>query len=189
MVKEEIKLRGYLGEAVVKQWLNRKYPSEEKYSIVSQIIPRDVPKKGGGYLDFGVIKNEAVVAVYEVKTWDYIFSDNDLNHALKYLWKNTEKELSFDVQDSVTYSGRNVKTCLVLLAPPNEKGIQTIGEDNIRNHNVILFADILDELGDIDVNAIINDIKPLIKKEIENIRKIRTGKTFLPKFNKLRSKF
>ena len=38
MPKSEVGLRGYFGEAIVKQWLSIKYPECE---IVSQIMPTE----------------------------------------------------------------------------------------------------------------------------------------------------
>ncbi|NOR46622.1 MAG: hypothetical protein GQ533_01035 [Methanosarcinaceae archaeon] len=67
MPKSEVGLRGYIGEAIVKQWLNIKHP---ECRIVSQIMPTEVDGKGGPYLDFGVVRDDdVVIEVYEVKTF------------------------------------------------------------------------------------------------------------------------
>lgn len=71
-------LKGYVAEAVVARWLRQKFPAPE-FEIVPQIIPTEVDRRGGGYLDFGVVRGTEVVAVYEVKGQDYIFTkDSDL---------------------------------------------------------------------------------------------------------------
>lgn len=58
------KIRGYIGESIVRQWLEIKYPEKDGFEIVEEILPSGVPKSGGPYLDFGVIKDGKVVAVF-----------------------------------------------------------------------------------------------------------------------------
>ena len=104
MPKREIDLMGYIGEAVVEQWLRKTYqlPGD---SIVFQIMPVGVSRRGGGYLDFGVVRNRFIEAIYEVKSQDYILGrDFPLNAALSYIWNNTGQELEF-----VTQYGKHIE--------------------------------------------------------------------------------
>jgi hypothetical protein len=144
MPKSEIGLRGYIGEAIVNQWLNRKYPISERYEVISQIIPDGVPKKGGPYLDFGVIKDNIVKEVYEVKTQDYIFDKTfNINISLEHIWKNKDKIFEFKDQNGKEFKcDGNLKGYLILLAPPNKDGRERLGE-NIKY--VKLFSDIFDD--------------------------------------------
>ena len=56
---------GYVGEAVVCQWLRHKYPAEDGYEVVSQVRPLGVRATGGSYLDFGVVRGTELIALYE----------------------------------------------------------------------------------------------------------------------------
>ena len=88
MAEMDVGLRGFIGELVVQYWLEKKY--NKGFTIVRQIMPEEVDKKGGGYLDFGVINNkQEVVGVYEVKTQDYILDKGfKINKSLRYIWDN-----------------------------------------------------------------------------------------------------
>ena len=104
MPKRETGLMGYVGETVVKQWLKLKY-SKKQYEIIEQIIPVSISAQGGGYLDFGVrrISDNSIVAVYEVKSQDFILGkDFKLNNALDHLWNSKKVEQEFNLDNQIT---------------------------------------------------------------------------------------
>ena len=72
MPKREMGLMGYVGEAVICQWLWQKYPAEEGYKVVHQVKSLGVPATGGPYLDFGVARGTNLVALYEVNTYKLV---------------------------------------------------------------------------------------------------------------------
>jgi hypothetical protein len=55
MAEMDVGLRGFIGEIVAQYRLEKKYDEQSGYAVVRQIIPEEVDKRGGGYLDFGVI--------------------------------------------------------------------------------------------------------------------------------------
>ncbi|MHA1343698.1 MAG: hypothetical protein ACTSQG_06910 [Promethearchaeota archaeon] len=191
MTKRSIGLRGYLGEQIVKQWLkNIKYPESKGYKIIEQVIPAGFPKKGGAYLDFCIIKNDSVKAVYEVKTQDYIAGKNfPFNNALLYLWENREKIELFEIQDKteVFKCSPDFKAYLVLLVPPNEKGMEIIKDKNLKY--VLLFEEIFKEIEkrnlDLKKEILQNIIKDL-EGEICSLKKPTKGKTLIEPFKKRR---
>lgn len=144
MPRREIGLMGYVGEAVVAYWLRRHFPSRE-FEISGQVRPAAVPAKGGPYLDFGVLRNGAVEAVFEVKSQDYIFNGG-VNRSLRFLWKHRGEMVEFVFQDGHRAVGHGrTEAYLVLLVPPNEYGIRDIGKENLGN--VVLFEDMWGALG------------------------------------------
>jgi hypothetical protein len=136
---------GYVGEVIVDYWLRVKYP-DPPYSIVYQIKPIDYPRRGGPYLDFGVIKDEKVHAVYEVKSQDYIPDKSFvLNPALKAIWGHKNDIASFVNQDGMEFkSASDLKAYLVLLVCPNMDGVKRIGRQNLKQ--VILFSKVFEDL-------------------------------------------
>ena len=87
-----------------------KYKKSKEYTIASQIIPTNIPKKGGGYLDFGVIKNKIVEAVYEVKSQDYILDRGfGINKALREVCNDKHHIKSFITQEMVKYIMAHLK--------------------------------------------------------------------------------
>lgn len=56
MPTRETGIKGYVGEQVVKQWLNKTVCKSKEYNIVSQVKPVRIDNAGGPYLDFAVIK-------------------------------------------------------------------------------------------------------------------------------------
>jgi hypothetical protein len=98
-------LMGYLGERVVRQWLETKYQAPE-YTIVEQVMSEGIERKGGGYLDFGVVDEREIRYVYEVKCQDYIMDKSfRLNPAMEYLWTRDHGPLTF-----VTQSGQHYRS-------------------------------------------------------------------------------
>jgi hypothetical protein len=138
-------LMGYVGEVVVEYWLKVEYP-EPAYSIAYQIKPIDYHPAGGPYLDFGVIKDGKVHAIYEVKSADYIF-DCGINGALDAIWNNPVRDRCYSTQDDPEHhikAAPDLKAYLVLLVCPNEKGIKQIGQQNLKQ--VILFSKVFEDL-------------------------------------------
>lgn len=178
MPRREIGLRGYLGEAIVEQWLNIKCPS---CTIESQIIPKGVDKKGGPYLDFGVIKDNNVKEVYEVKTQDYILrKDFHINKSLIYIWNNKNIEFNVQANKKCFYGSDDLKAYLILLVPPN---------DNWLNQNqkylkyVKLFSEIFnDPTFVLNKEKLYSQTKDDLEKNIEKLRKPENGKNFIDPF-------
>jgi hypothetical protein len=141
MVKRSIGLRGYIGEAIVEQWLTYRYPDSEDYSIKKQIMPKGVEKCGGPYLDFGILKSGKVEKVYEVKTQDYRVTT--LNKSLKYIWDNEGEITAFEVQYEGEYpASPNVEAFLISLKEPD---FGKIGISPEFKNNVISFEEIFGE--------------------------------------------
>lgn len=190
MPRREIGLMGYVGEIVIEHWLRQKYPSPE-YTVVRQIIPSRVPKKGGGYLDFGVIRKNVVRNIYEVKSQDYIFGkDSKINSALRYIWDSKGEALNFEIQEGDKYAGHeNIPAHLILLVAPNDEGRKVIGEKNIRY--VTLFEEIWDVIENVGISDRVMDIsREDIKKVISILKRPTAGigikKSFLDLRDRLR---
>ncbi len=49
MPERQIGLRGYVGEEIVWQWLQMKYP-KDRYQLARQIRPAEIPAAGGPFL-------------------------------------------------------------------------------------------------------------------------------------------
>lgn len=188
MALRQIGIRGYVGEAVVKEWLDEKFPKSKGYKIVYQIMPEDVPKKGGGYLDFAVVNEDIVNSIYEVKTQDYILDKSfHINDALMFMWNNKGKKIKMITQDKEKYtSDVDTKSYLILLVPPNNDGINNIGLNNL--NNILLFEEIFEELGDsLDKAKIRIELIDDLEKEIENLKNPTQGKTLRDDFIKKRN--
>ncbi|MBM3241807.1 hypothetical protein FJZ31_36510 [Candidatus Poribacteria bacterium] len=186
MPKREIGLMGYIGEAVVEQWLKSKYPENLGYKVLSQAIPNDVLKEGGGYLDFCVIKNDVAHSIYEVKSQDYIWGkDSNLNRALKHIWQHPAKISSIFVQGDKSYKvDKSFRAYLILLVGPNESGINKFG-GNIKN--VILFSDIWKDLNNsLDTKMLMKNITTDISKVMKILKNPTQGKRVTKKFLELR---
>ena len=188
-MKREVGLRGYIGEAVVEQWLKKKYPEHEGFEIVSQAIPDNISKKGGGYLDFCVIQNNTALAVYEVKCQNYILNKgSSLNKALLEIWKNPGKVNKIETQDGDSFEVRKpFEAFLVLLVAPNESGIRKIKTNNIAK--VILFSDILEDItSSIDEELIINNIRSDLATIFEVLQNPSQGKNVNRAFLEFRNR-
>lgn len=188
MPQRQIGIRGYVGEAVVKEWLDKKYSNLEEYKIVSQIMPNGVPKKGGGYLDFAVVKENIVTSIYEVKTQDYILDKTfHINKALLFMWENKGKNLELITQNREKYySNSDTQSYLIILVPPNYDGINNVGMNNLKN--IILFKEIFKELEhSFNKTKIRNELLNDFENEIENLKNPTQGKTLLDDFIKKRS--
>lgn len=186
MAKREIGLMGYIGEAVVEQWLRWKYPAPE-FEVISQIIPADISPTGGGYLDFGVIQNQQVIGVYEVKSQDYILDKNfPINQALLRIWKGEEKPIGYKSQDGAEYFGdEQTMACLVSLVGPNQDFMNKIGHDHLTH--IILFQDIWDEFGEVfEIGDILRIFSDDAEKVISMLRNPTQGKKITPEFLKIR---
>lgn len=173
----EIGIRGYVGEAIVEQWLQKiRYP-DGSYQIVNQILPAKYPKAGGPYLDLGVVKDGIVEAVYEVKSQDYIIDQGfHINGALRYVWDHKGQAEEYVTQDGECYVGsNNLQGYLVVMVGPNEGGMENIGKANLKN--VILFQEIMNELDrKLDVDRIHGHMKQDLIKSIDRFRCPNSGK-------------
>lgn len=150
MVRHNIGLRGYIGEEITKLWLGQKYGKE---NIVRQVIPGDFPKRGGPYLDFGVLQKGDISRVYEVKTQDWKLKEDGINKPLKYIWKNLGKIEYFSSQGRQRYQAdKNVEGFLVLLrAPKGELAEKLEGK-------FVLFEQVFREISPKDASRIISDV-------------------------------
>ena len=172
-------LMGYVGEVVVESWLKAEYP-EPAYSIVYQIKPIDYDVRGGPYLDFGVIKDGKVCAIYEVKSADYIF-DGGINGALDAVWNNPVHDRCYSTQDDPKRhikADPDLKAYLVLLACPNDKGIAKIRRQNLKQ--VILFSEVFEYLEKQDradyLEHVHHDFDKRIGEVIETLKNPKQGK-------------
>ena len=175
MVKRNYGLRGYIGESVVAIWLKEiKYKNSE-YTIVEQIVPEELRKRGGNYLDFGIIKNSKVIAIYEVKTQDYAMYTSSLNKPLLELWLGNVKGNRFVIQDKKTYDGLGkIDAKLVTLRKPKED--EELKLENI-DDDIIYLSEILKELDEENINyksAIVKETNENVKTEIEFLKKFQS---------------
>jgi hypothetical protein len=182
-------LKGYVAEAVIEHWLRRRR-QPTKCEIVRQIIPTDVDKKGGAFLDFGVIADGLVTEVYEVKGQDYIFGkDSEVNKSLLYLWKTHGQQLEFVTQDRRLLQGTpGTKGFLVLLVPPNKDWVEKIGAANVRF--VKLFREIWGDMSSKEdeselVQSILRDVAADITEVLSIFRNPTQGATLLKWFLEL----
>lgn len=178
-------LMGYVGEVVVEYWLKAKYP-EPAYSIVYQIKPIDYRPAGGPYLDFGVIKDGKVSAIYEVKSADYIF-DGGINGALDAIWNNTVRDRCYSTQDDPEHhikAAPDLKAYLVLLVCPNDKGIEEIRQQNLKQ--VILFSKVFEDLEKQDgadyLKYVHDDFDKHVGEVVKILKKPNQGKRIRPEF-------
>lgn len=181
-------LIGYVGERIVRQYLEETYASDQ-HEIVEQIIPATVGRKGGGYLDFGVLKNGNVEYVYEVKCQDYILDKGfQINKALLYLWENPHSAESFYIQEeSRECRSKNFQRAyLVSLAGPNEDFIKKHGIHNCAN--IILFSEVLDRIS-IDIESLFLELQKDTQLTIDRIRKPLSGKLVNASFIKKRKEY
>lgn len=172
---------GYIGEAIVEYWLkNVEYP-DPAYSIVYQIKPIDYDARGGPYLDFGVIKNGRVHAIYEVKSQDYIPDKSFvLNPALKAIWDHKNDFAGFVNQDGREFkSTSDLEAYLVLLVCPNMDGVKRIGRQNLKQ--VILFSEVFEDLEKHDRTDYLKCVHGAFDKDvgkvIETLKNPKQGKS------------
>ena len=167
MVSKGIGIRGYLGEEIVRIWLEKvKYPG---CKVISQIMPTGIPKNGGPYLDFAVVKDDKLLAVYEVKTQDY--PELSVNKAVNYFWKKQGEAIPCISQNGEEYETMaKTKTFLVLLVAPSkvyfkDKKIEPPSE------SIIFFDQILKKLDELKINykdALINGFKEDMNLELDD---------------------
>ena len=176
---------GYVGEVVVEYWLKVKYP-EPAYSIVYQIRPIDYHPAGGPYLDFGVIKDGKVHAIYEVKRADYIF-DGGINGALDAIWNNPVRDRCYSTQDDPEHhikAAPDLNAYLVLLVCPNDKGIEEIRQQNLKQ--VILFSKVFEDLEKQDgvdyLKYVHDDFDKHVGEVVKILKKPNQGKRIRPEF-------
>ena len=189
MPKREIGLMGYVGEAVVCQWLGSKYPPEEGYAVISQLRPVGVPAKGGPYLDFGVVKGGELIVLHEVKSQDYIIDKSfKLNSSLLHVWSHRGEALEFVSQDGRHFQGLpDTAAYLVLLVGPNSGAIAKIGEENLLN--IILFSEIWEDEGwELDCNALMAGIKEDIPKVLGILKAPTVGRLINKRFLESKSR-
>lgn len=186
MAKREFDLMGYIGEAIVEQWLLWKYPPSD-YDVISQFIPSDLSTKGGGYLDFGVTQNGKTIEVYEVKSQDYI-PDNEfpVNNGLLRVWGESNKPTSYRSQDGRIFVGDEATNAyLVLLVAPNQDFIRKIGEHHISN--IILFQDIWNEfIEEFNFQKLMVNIQEDVKSVLDIFHEPTQGKRITRNFLSLR---
>ncbi|MBF0591002.1 MAG: hypothetical protein HQL02_02825 [Nitrospirae bacterium] len=77
-------VRGFLGELLVKEWLEKRYL---EYQIVSDIRPKNLQGTRSTF-DFCVVNDKKeIIAVYEVKNQEFmnLKLNNEFNKCIKYL--------------------------------------------------------------------------------------------------------
>ena len=187
MPRSHMALMGYVGEAIVEYWLRWKYPVKDGFKIVSQIRPKAVPASGGPYLDFGVCRDGHIQYVYEVKGQDFIIDRSfAINRSLVYIWTANNDLGNFLSQDGDSFAAEDgLRALLVLLAPPNKDGMKKIGRENLKN--VILFADIWEELGSLlTADQILRNLEADLHVIIDIFKNPTAGRRLLPRFLKVR---
>ncbi len=185
MPKREIGLMGYVGEAVVSQWLETRFP-EPQFEILTQIMPTDIPKHGGPYLDFGIVHDGVVVELFEVKSQDIIWEEN-VNLALRHIWEKRGELLNYVTQDGRSFKGTvDTRARLILLGPPNSKGMERIGEKNLED--VMLFEEVMDDLKDrLDVDRLLATVADDVPRVLSILRHPSAGPRIKPEFLKRRA--
>lgn len=180
MARREIGLMGYVGEAVVRQWLAVQYP-HDGYEIIGQAMPVGVPTRGGPYLDFAVCRAGTVELLVEVKSQDYIW-DMKVNVGLAFIWNNRGSAMQFRTQEGRNLDGTvETRAKLILLAPPNKKGIEQIGTANLKD--VLLFEEILADLGPrLDDQPIIDAVSEDVSTVISILHNPTAGRTLKAPF-------
>ncbi len=198
MAERYIGIKGYVGELIVKTWLESIYHKEE-YLIKSQIRPGNIDPKRGPYLDFGVVnKSNEVELVCEVKTQDYILDGKyaKINKSLLYLWgyisgedrtefKSEQNEPAIfqnaSSEKDFVFS-KDLQLKLVMLTYPKE----SINQDNVdkpinlyeeHKNDIVLLSDILERIGtdvieNIGKSCVGEDVVELFK----NINNLKNGK-------------
>ena len=79
------------------------------YKIIKEIIPSQASQKGGGYLDLAVTHKNKIIAIYEVKTQDFIFGkDFYPNPALVYIWKNNPTQFKDSMNNKFIANKRTI---------------------------------------------------------------------------------
>ncbi len=152
-------LKGYIGEVIVYEWLKQKYKSPS-YLIASQIVPCNLDKRTS--IDFGVIKGNEVIEVYEVKTHeDYNHYAVDLNKGVKYLLElakgnngryfNKNKCEQLYVEENkkkIKYKiSSKIKIYIVFMLPPHDDVYTALARHN-KNNKVYILKKILSKLDD-----------------------------------------
>ena len=174
MAKENIGLRGYLGEQIVKFWLRKQNPN---YQIISQIMPKvnDPDIKGGAYLDFAVADKGKIIQIIEVKTEDFVkYKSSKKNPSYIYFLKNPGKEINIINQDKEEFQTiPNYKLNFVCLVRPNVNYL--LSEEYLINfqETVILYSTILKDInidGDDFRNYLMGNIKKNIDEVIDTIK-------------------
>jgi hypothetical protein len=181
-------LMGYVGEAVVDQWLRKKYPASEGFRIIQQVRPAAIPASGGPYVDFAVVRGNDLIALYEVKSQDYIIDKSfKLNDSLLYVWAQSGKELEFGSQVGQRFKGSaSTEAYLVLLVGPNKDAIANIGAANLSK--IILFSEIWEDLGwELDERQIFDVIGEDVLKVLEILKRPTQGRRVKKAFLQMRS--
>jgi len=167
MVKENIGLRGYIGEKIVEIWLKKIFP---KYKVIRQVIPEGVDKRGGPYLDFAVVKDKKIIKIYEVKTQEYPL--NKINKALCYIWESGSKIMKFKTQDNKEYIAENFEAYIILLQK-SDRNLWNKYKDKIiffkkifNNLDIELISKIISEKGRVDIIKEINTLSK--QKDVED---------------------
>ncbi|GAH20577.1 unnamed protein product [marine sediment metagenome] len=189
MVRQSIGIKGYLGERIVRQWLeNIVYKNEKHLKIVEQIVPLELYSPGGAFLDFGIIKNNKVYDIYEVKAQDYLLDRDDFNEPLIKMWKKETDYLDFKIQnnDEIFKSSKSVVPTLILLSPPDGNSIRNKLRDFEFQH-IIFFSKIFNDFKESDfeisIDKIFEDMKKDIIFEINELQNPKKGKNNLVLFN------
>lgn len=174
-------LMGYLGEHVVRQWLETRYRAPQN-TIVEQVMPVEMDLlRGGGYLDFGIASGGEIRYVYEVKCQDYIMDRSfRLNPALEYLWTKDGGPLTFVTQSGQQYLSSDFqKARIVALVGPNQDFIDRYGIE--RCADIILFSEILQEL-ELDLDRITESLRKDLHAALKVVREPTQGKSVNRRF-------
>ncbi len=191
MVRRSIGIRGYLGERIVEYWLEQKYPKEKGYFIIEEVVPQKHLKQGGNYLDFGVVRDDKVVAVYEVKTQDYGLKKHSFNDALIALW-NKKNKFEKIIRQYIEDEKKEFKLAdkfnarLVLLVPPPKATMDNLEKDEWEN--IMLMEEIFKDLKDkgFQIKNILSKVKEDLEEEQKCIKNPTKNQTLKDKFYTLR---
>lgn len=173
MPRQEIGIRGYVGERIVEQWLRRRYPPP-KYQLVEQV---EFPEVSTSAIDFGILKRGRLEKIYEVKTQAYNFDEGMLNKPLKKIWGNPRRKWKYKYFDGKeTQTGtEKIKAYLILLQQPSKNGQnKEIKPENFKR--VAFFSDIWDGgKNNPNIRLIVKGFKRHLVSTIKALAKLKNG--------------
>lgn len=135
-------LNGYVGESIVDFWLRKRFPGHE---LAREVLPIGIPPVGGPTIDFGVLMNDVVEAVYEVKTQDYTFDGkSDPGKGLSFAWSQMGCSPTFKANGRIVQSSPSMTVKMICLRPPNAAFFAKIGNHHIKD--IMLFQEVWADL-------------------------------------------
>jgi hypothetical protein len=147
-------LNGYVGEAIAEYWLRKRFPAHE---LTREILPTGLPPRGGPSIDFGILTNNVVESLYEVKTQDYTFDGKSTpGVGLSFVWSQTGRSLTFKTKDGrIIQSSPSMTSTMICLRPPNAHFLAKIGNHHIKD--IMLFQELWADLTEEEAKRAVMD--------------------------------